>query len=98
MEKRIDFKVLLLVYRALHNQAPSYMRDMLQERTNVQTVCCIFSTQLVVHWSRLKGFGDRAFSIVPPRLWNALPESLTYFKSNGAFKKGLKTHLFESAF
>ena len=35
VEKRIDFKVLLLIYRAVHDPAPEYMRDMLQERTNV---------------------------------------------------------------
>ena len=27
--KGIDYKALLLVYRALHNQAPEYTRDML---------------------------------------------------------------------
>ena len=68
VEKRIDFKVLLLVYRALHDQAPSYMRDMLQERTNVRALRSTFSSQLVVPRSRLKGFGDRAFSIAAPRL------------------------------
>ena len=36
VEKRINFKVLLLVCHALHDQAPEYIRDMLQERTNVR--------------------------------------------------------------
>ena len=98
VEKRIDFKVLLLVYRALHDQAPEYMRDMLQERTNVRTLRSTVSSQLAVPRSRLKGFGDRAFSIAAPRLWNALPGFITDCKSVGAFKKGLKTHLFKSAF
>ena len=34
VEKRINFKVLLLAYRALHDQVLEHMRDMLQERTN----------------------------------------------------------------
>ena len=34
-EKRIDFKVLLLVYHASHDQAPEYIRDMFREGTNV---------------------------------------------------------------
>ena len=36
VEKRIDFKVLLLVYHALHDQAQECMSDMLHERTNVR--------------------------------------------------------------
>jgi len=90
VEKRIDFKVLLLVYRALHDQAPEYMRDMLQERTNVRTLRSTVSSQLAVPRSRLKGFGDRAFSIAAPRLWNALPGFITDCKSVGAFKKVLR--------
>ena len=34
VEKRINFKPLYLVYLALHDQAPEYMRDILQERSN----------------------------------------------------------------
>ena len=81
-----------------HDQDPAYTRDMLQKRTGVRALRSTFSSQLVVPRSRLKGFGDRAFSIAAPRLWNALPGSLTSCKSVGAFKKGLKTHLFKSAF
>ena len=57
VEKRIDFKVLLLVYRALH----AYMRDMLQERTNVGTLRSTVSSQLAIPRSRLNDFGDCAF-------------------------------------
>ena len=42
--------------------------------------------------TRLK-FGDRAFSISAPRLWNALPHHLKDSTSCQAFKKCLKTHL-----
>ena len=35
VQKRIDFNVLLFVYRALRDQASAFMIDMLQERTNV---------------------------------------------------------------
>ena len=47
-------------------------------------------------WTRLK-FGDRAFSISAPRLWNALPQHLKDSTSCQAFKKCLKTHLFRLA-
>ena len=44
------------IYRALPEQAPEYMRDMPQERTNVQTLHATVSIQLEVPQSRLKGF------------------------------------------
>ena len=51
--------------------------------------CAPVSSQLTVPQSRLKGFGDRAFSIAVPRLWNSLPGCITYCKSIGALKKNL---------
>ena len=85
-------------------QPPEYMRDILQKRTpaerNVQTLCSIVSSRLAVPRSRLKGFGDCAFGITVSSMWNVLPGSVTDCKSVGALKtkKGLKTHLFKSAF
>ena len=77
--------------------APEYMRDIHQGRTNVRTLCSTVFSQLAVPQSRLKGFGDRAFGIAAQKLWNALPVYITDCKSIGAFKKGLQTHLFETA-
>ena len=79
VEKKRDFKVLRFVYRDLHDQAPEYMRDLVQKRTNVRTLCS--SLKPSVPWSRLKDFGDHAFSIALPKLFNALPGSLTDCKS-----------------
>ena len=76
--KRIDFKVILL-YCALHDQAPEYSRDMLQERINVQTLRSIVSSQFAVPRNRLQGFAAL-------RLWNALPGPMTDCKSIGALK------------
>ncbi len=98
VEKRIDFKVLLLTYRALHDRAPDYIRDILQDRTNVRTLRSTVSHQLSVPRNRLKGYGDRSFSSAAPKLWNALPAHVTGSTSVNIFKKRLKTHLFTSAF
>ena len=41
------------------------------------------------------GFGDRAFQVAGPRLWNSLSASLRQSDTTvGQFKKLLKTHLF----
>ena len=68
LEKRFNFKVLLLVYRVLHDQAPEYIRDILQERTNVQTFRPIVSSSLAIPQIRLEGFGDHAISMTTPTL------------------------------
>jgi len=42
--------------------------------------------------ANLKTYGERAFSVVAPRLWNKLPSS------EGVFKANLKAYLFKRAF
>ena len=52
----------------------------------------LVSSQLTAPRSKLKGFGDHAFSMAAPRLWNALPGYICGCKSISAFRKHLKTH------
>ena len=49
---------------------------------------------LVVHRTNMKTYGDRAFSIAGPKLWNQLPLSIRELSSVDSFKKSLKTYLF----
>ena len=42
----------------------------------------------------LTSFGERAFSVCGPRLWNALPTKLRLEVDVDAFKSDLKTYLF----
>ena len=53
--------------------------------------------QLVVPCTR-RGVGDRSFDVAPPRLWNALPDSVKLAESFTSFKKQLKTLLFREHF
>ena len=98
--KRIDFKVPLLVYHALQDEAPEYMTDMLQEKTNARILHSTDSSQSAVPRNRHKVFGNHHFSIAPARLWNGLPGSIADCKSIAALKKkkSLKTHLSKAAF
>ena len=41
-----------------------------------------------------KTYGDKAFSVCAPKLWNSLPLDLRKSPSLTGFKKGLKTYLF----
>ena len=48
--------------------------------------------------SRMVHYGDRAFSVAAPRLWNTLPRHVRHSPSLTSFKTALKTHLFKLAF
>ena len=42
----------------------------------------------------MKTYGDKAFSVCAPKLWNSLPLDLRKSPSLTSFKKGLKTYIF----
>ena len=67
---RIVFKVLLLVYKALNGMAPSYLSDMLCYRSYSRSLRSASQKLLVVHRTNMKTYGDWAFSIAGPKLWN----------------------------
>ncbi|KAF7213304.1 transcript variant X2, partial [Nothobranchius furzeri] len=92
---RVHFKILVLVYRALHGQAPSYIGDLPSPYTPSRSLRSSDQSLLVVQHTRLKTKGDRSFAAVAPRLWNSLPLSLRSVDSVVSLKKQLKTHLFE---
>ena len=47
---------------------------------------------------RLKFYGDRAFSVAGPTLWNALPKNIRLCATLAAFKTNLKTYLFKKPY
>ena len=92
---RIRYKILLLTYEALNNLAPPYLKDMLAVQTNARnTRSSNGGPRLVEKKSNLR-FGDRAFSVCAPKLWNRLPVSLRSCPDINAFKRQLKTSLFK---
>ena len=96
---RIQFKVLLLTFKALHGLAPSYIQDMLQYRHMRPGLRSSSSSHILsVPKTRLATYGDRAFSSCAPRLWNSLPGELRDENDLSRFKLQLKTHLFNLAF
>ena len=88
--------ILLLVYKALNGLAPKYIKELLVPYKPRRHLRSEAKGLLDEPRTRLK-FGDRAFSISAPRLWNALPQHLKDSTSCQAFKKCLKTHLFRLA-
>ena len=73
-EHHWESKIHVLVYKALHGQAPSDVTDMLQITTRRQfRLSCLDCTTLAEPRTRCVTFGDRAFVAYAPRLWNRLP-------------------------
>ena len=95
---RIEFKILLLTFRALHGQAPSYIRDLLCPYVPSRRLRSLDQGLLMVPRTRFRTRGDRSFQAVAPKLWNDLPLSIRSLDSVDAFKSELKTHLFLQAF
>ena len=98
MRQRIQFKILLVTYKALNDKAPSYIRDLLHPYEPTRSLRSSCKNLLSVPVTRLKTFGDRAFEKVAPKLWNGLPESIRLCKSVDSFKKQLKSHLMNTAY
>lgn len=95
---RIHFKVLLLVYKALHGLAPVYITDLLTNYVPVRALRSSDSLKLSIPRTRTKTYGEAAFSSFAPRLWNELPLDLKNSDTMETFKKNLKTYLFKKAF
>ncbi|XP_029923297.1 uncharacterized protein LOC115370421 [Myripristis murdjan] len=95
---RIQFKVLLFTFKAIHNLAPPYLSDLLHVPTPSRALRSSSSIHLSVPSARLTTMGSRAFSRSAPRLWNSLPPQLRNIDSFTHFKSQLKTHLFKTAY
>jgi len=95
---RIQFKILLFTFKALNDLGPPYISKAivpLQSRRNLRSNNAF---SLAVPRSRSVSFGDRAFSVCAPKLWNSLPVDIRTAPSLTSFKSLLKTHLFRLAF
>ena len=95
---RIDFKILLLVYKSLHGQAPEYITDMLPRYAPCRPLRSSDTELITVPKARTKRHGEAAFSFYAPKLWNTLPEHLRLAETVETFKHALKTYLFELAY
>uniref|UniRef100_A0A3B3H962 Reverse transcriptase domain-containing protein n=1 Tax=Oryzias latipes TaxID=8090 RepID=A0A3B3H962_ORYLA len=95
---RIDFKILLMVYKCFYGLGPDYLNDILLKYEPSRTLRSSGAGLLVVPKVRTKTYGEASFCHHGPRLWNGLPENLRAAETVEVFKKRLKTHLFNLAF
>lgn len=103
ISKRIEYKILLLVFKTFHDHSPTYLANLLSRYIPARTLRS--SSQVSLGFPsqrpRTNFYGQRSFAISGPKLWNNLPS----FIRNAApvmttcqFKRILKTLLFENYF
>ena len=95
---RITFKLLMIVHRCLHGNAPKYLKNLLIRTSaperNLRS--SIDTERLLIPRTKLKTFASRAFSVAGQTEWNKLPLRIRHLASYERFKKEVKTHLFIS--
>ena len=91
---RIEYKILLTVFKSLNNLAPEYISELLNQYNPPRALRSANKNLLIVPKTLNKTYGDRAFYAAAPKLWNNLPQAIRDCNSITSFKSNLKTHLF----
>jgi len=95
VSESISFKILLLTYKIENGYAPFYIEDLVNHCVPSRSLRSTSQGLLTVPRSTTSTYGDQAFSIAAPRLWNTLPLMIRNAQSVSAFKRLLKTDLFK---
>ena len=97
VQKRIEYKILTLVFKALHNMAPKYLQELVTVKQSTYSLRSSSSTVLHVPKTRT-AYGDRAFLCVAPSLWNKLPDHVRNMHCLETFQGHVKAHLFTQSY
>ena len=80
--------------------SPAYISDLLTFAADVPGRPALRTASrgdFIVPWTNQK-FGDRAFCVAAPRVWNRLPADLRQLRSTQTFRRHLKTFLFAASY
>ena len=98
IKARIDYKVLLLVFKCLEGIGPSYLKELISMKTysRYNTRYSKDTLRLSEPEMNMKTMGDRAFRAYGPVQWNKLPLSLlslsnVEIKDNKTIKRQVET-------
>ncbi|KAK6195688.1 hypothetical protein SNE40_001062 [Patella caerulea] len=111
VEFRINFKIMLFVFKILSGHAPHYLSSLIERYVpgnhslrsgdlNIVTLVRTDKHKKTKENPRTttKRYGWRAFFVVAPFLWNELPRSVRKSPNLVTFKSGLKTFYFKKQF
>ena len=94
---RVIFKIALLTYKALNDQGPMYITELLVRHSPSRLLRS--SSQALLTPPRNTNtmfYGHRAFAFAAPFIWNKLPLNIKTAATVNIFKSRLKTYLFNN--
>ena len=94
----VTFKILLVTYKILNAQSPSYRTSLISSYKPVRFLRSSDHLLSQVPNVVTATYGQRTFSYCVPKLWSGLPKSLKESETVIIFKKKLKTFLFRDYF
>ena len=94
VKARIEYKILSITYKITCRCCPSYLDNLIHFSKSTYNLRSASSNILQQPRSSYKHYGDRTFSYAAPRLWNSFPENIRESVSVEAYKKHIKTFLF----
>ena len=103
VDKRIEYKLLLFSYKALHDLAPGYLCELLVPYVPRRVLkSAELNLLTVLPEKKTSKYGSRSFAIASANLWNSLRgERAAWLKKSPtleSFKINLKTFLFWERF
>ena len=102
LKARTEFKTYLITFKALKFNQPSYIRELLSFSSHESTSglrsandpYCLHEPRAIGE----RGFPNRSFSYIAPRLYNKLPITIKQIDSLNTFKSHLQAFLFFRAY
>ena len=100
IRQRIIYKILILSFKALHNQAPVYISDLISPYNPTRALRSADKSYLTPFTTKKTTYGDRSFAYAAPFLWNDkdFPQDIKEATSLLRFKSLVKTFLFRQAY
>ena len=91
VQARIEYKLLTLTFKCVHNKAPTYLSELILHRVPARpglrslNNISLFVPKTISRAD--KNTADRAFSLSAPKLWNALPSEIRNTRTIIDFKR-----------
>ncbi len=94
----IDFKILLITYKALNGLAPQYLSELLSHYSPPHPLRSQNSGHLIIPRISKSTADGRSFFYLALKLWNNLPNTVREADTLCQFKSRLKTNFFNLAY
>ena len=98
VQYKIQYKVLLITYKALNNTTPGYITELINSKSTTRSLHSnnIYFMYPIVIQSHMVSV--HSCKQCPYLIWNSIPLEFHSSSTVNTFKKAIKTHLFVKAF